>query len=797
MKREQSKILDQYGKPITKSLDAKTIFGVDLPTGNWHHPKTPSKKQLLEEFRGLVFACVDLIVSTASEIDVGVYYRGTRKSRFPSKHLKGSQAIKVLHNRYRKLKLRQGQILQQLEDHPSLRILERPNSIDTKLTLFIKTFQHLKLTGEAYWYTPLDVLGVPQEIHVLNPSGVKPVIGDNNEVLGYDYGEDGQKKTYSPAEIIPFIVPDPENPHRGKSPLAAVYDALEIDEKLAATLSAILENNGRPDGILTAKDGIGADEAARWEQKFNAKFRRSGNGGIVVLDEDATFNPLTFSPRDMSWLPINEQTRLKICNVWHVPYALLDKSPASQYGVQATLQLQLVDQAVVPMLRLVQDVLNTFFVPKFDDSGNLWMQFDDATPTDREQDRLDVQAGILIPNEPRADRGLEPVSGGDQLAGMYSLGFDMGMGTPDTTETVPESPESTTEPTPTEEATPETVASEGNLQASALNGAQLQSMLSVCSLVTTGEMTREAARITLEMAFPLMDKRQIAALVAALEVRSPVASPDSPAKCDCNQCKTSEKASGHGVKLPSGKELAAVLQTFFARQRKEVFRSLRKSYESAIAKGIKADLPNEFIDLADWDRELYEDSQPLIEMYFANQYEDAAKDLIARAGISNEVFNVTNPQLRAAIKKLALRFCEETNRTTSMEINDAIKKLRESFEEGLTSGERMSQLQDRVAEIFDSAEQSRSWRIAQTEASRAHHEGLRAAAKDSGVVKGFRLMLSSGACELCRSLANKQIGLDDYFHKDDSAPSEYQQRFVPIHPNCQCAVEQVLDIEGD
>lgn len=824
----QSRILDEFGKPIeTKALDTRAFFGVDHLPSNWPHSKGPEKKQLLEEFKGLVYACVDLIANTACEVNLGAYFKGNRKARFPSKQLSGVEATKVLRNPYRKIKLRTGQTLQQLDEHPALQLLERPNKQDTQSTLFQKTYQHLKLTGEAYWYTPLGPLGTPVAIHFLNSAHVKPVIGDNNEVVGYEYGEGGKKETYSVDEIIPFIVSDPRNPHRGKSPLAAVYDALEIDEKLAATLSSILENNGRPDGILSSKEGISEDQAARWEHKFNAKFRRAGNGGVVVLDEDASFNPLTFSPRDMSWLPINEQTRLKICNVFHVPYALLDKTPASQYGVQATIDVQFVEKAVVPMLRLVQDALNAFFVPKFDDSGNLWIQFDDATPTNQEQTRLNVQAGITLPNEARAKQGLEPLPGGDQLAGMYSLGGGFTEETP--SEPAPEAPESDAEAAPTTDATAETVASEGNLQASALNGAQLQSMLAVTGLVTSGQMSREAARITLEMAFPLMDKAQIAALVNALEVTSPVSPASAPStpipapkahKCGCEGCKSAilgpdgeplanenqapeaqtraYKSLKSGRKPGNGEELAKVLKTFFAKQAKEVLGSLKKSHEAAQRKGIKADLPDRFVDLEDWDTELYQDSQPLIELYFNDAYKGQAEEFVSRLGISDEVFNVTNPKLKGQIKKLALRFCRETNATTSFEINEAIKKLRESFEEGLTSGERMSQLQDRVSEIFDRASDERAELIALTESARSHVTANMAAAKDSGVVRGSRVLLSSEACDLCREIAAQgEKELDDVWHKDDNAPDVYQEKLgPPFHPHCYCDLEWVLS-EGE
>ena len=62
-------------------------------------------------------------------------------------------------------------------------------------------------------------------------------------------------------------------------------------------------------------------------------------------------------------------------------------------------------------------------------------------------------------------------------------------------------------------------------------------------------------------------------------------------------------------------------------------------------------------------------------------------------------------------------------------------------------------------------------------------------------VKGFRLLPSTGACDLCLSIADEvgEIPLDGSFHHDDTAPEEYQDRFIPVHPACQCALEYVLD----
>jgi hypothetical protein len=267
----------------------------------------------------------------------------------------------------------------------------------------------------------------------------------------------------------------------------------------------------------------------------------------------------------------------------------------------------------------------------------------------------------------------------------------------------------------------------------------------------------------------------------------PPVPPQQPEKCGCSVEKTHKN-------LPKHDNLVKCLKKFFNEQRKDVLGSLKKTYDDAHNKGIKAKLPSKFVDLADWDSVLYEDAQPIIQLTLRNQYEKTAKDLMVRAGVSPDHFNVTGQHLNDKCHKLALNFCKETNATTSMELQSALDKTREEIAEGLTSGDRMTDLVARVEGVFDRASTDRAELIAQTESSRAHHEGLRQSAKDSDVVSGFKLLPASECCQQCTDISAEggDIGLDDYFTEDKTAPPEYVDRFVPIHPGCCCSVECCL-----
>jgi SPP1 gp7 family putative phage head morphogenesis protein len=140
-----------------------------------------------------------------------------------------------------------------------------------------------------------------------------------------------------------------------------------------------------------------------------------------------------------------------------------------------------------------------------------------------------------------------------------------------------------------------------------------------------------------------------------------------------------------------------------------------------------------------------------------------------------------------------LKFAQSTNATTNKSLNDALDQLREELAGGLFSGDSIPEMRKRVQSIFESMDKSRATLIAQSETQRAVHEGLRIAAKESGVVKGFEFLLSDDACPICKKYEGKVIGLDDKFNEDDT----YDDSMLPIHPGCRCTVTEVLKDAGE
>ncbi len=153
-------------------------------------------------------------------------------------------------------------------------------------------------------------------------------------------------------------------------------------------------------------------------------------------------------------------------------------------------------------------------------------------------------------------------------------------------------------------------------------------------------------------------------------------------------------------------------------------------------------------------------------------------------------FSVFRPEVLTQIQAWTYTFCKETNDTAAYDLQTTLSLLKSEFAAGMSQGNVISELHDKVNHLF--LDNSRAFRIATTETSRATHGGQLIAAKESGVVEKKRWLASADACERCLELNGKEVGLDEPFFVDIK-PGPYQNvMFPPLHPHCMCAQTEVF-----
>ena len=156
---------------------------------------------------------------------------------------------------------------QELESHPLLALLARPNPNEDGPALFERWYAFLQSAGNAY-LEGVTLEGSPRELYVLRPDRVTVVPGARGWPAAYDYSVDGQVTRHHarchPASCrccMPrcFIRWTTITAcRRWKWPPTAI----EVHNAGAAWTKALLDNAARPSGALIYKGPDGARPAA-------------------------------------------------------------------------------------------------------------------------------------------------------------------------------------------------------------------------------------------------------------------------------------------------------------------------------------------------------------------------------------------------------------------------------------------------------------------------------------------------------------------------------------------------------
>jgi hypothetical protein len=128
-----------------------------------------------------------------------------------------------------------------------------------------------------------------------------------------------------------------------------------------------------------------------------------------------------------------------------------------------------------------------------------------------------------------------------------------------------------------------------------------------------------------------------------------------------------------------------------------------------------------------------------------------------------------------------------------------LDRLRIQLHEGIVNqGESIEQLTKRVNAVFETATKSRARTIAQTETSRAIHAAQDDAGRRSGVVTGWRWLLSGDACPICVAIhaRNPTVRIGEPFAIIGKNPLYSHIYHPPAHPRCNCDMVPVLDIDA-
>ncbi|QDU81551.1 Phage portal protein [Polystyrenella longa] len=755
----------------------------------------PNSHNLVSEYEGTARVCADLNATTIAGTTLRLYLTGSRTD-LKTKCLNPFDQYLLV----QKMRLHASEQIEEIIRHQVLTLISNPNEDMDWQEVAESTQSCLEIVGTAYWWVPLNKLGVPQSIIPLLPQMYRPVYEDKRFVGLAEYGSTSIK--YRREELIVFRMNNLKGGIEGLSPLHSVWEQVSIDSKIDARMADMIDNNARPDIIISPKseDSIWTDDVKeRYKLEFNQEFSGSGSGKSWFADGDIDINTLNFSPVDTAIFEHKKISKELICNAFNVPPALLGGGQFNRATLDAAKEQHAVSMEY--RARKFAGRMTKFLLPMFDGTENMFFAFDDISPENRLEKVNELNtlrnAQIITGNEARFEIGLAPHPDADTLHPIVP-GLDVG-GTPTEEETV------------TDELIPVEQPVEEKPQDQAMNGAQIGSMVDIIANVREGIIPVDSALGILQAAYPALSEQQIDSIINPLRdlpiiqeekpesepEPEPISEPEPELQLEEKKIpdhirqEMKVKAKTKNLKtglVPNGDELKDICVDFYNRKRIEVIGDLDKG---DLDKGITKSLPTKFVPLESWTDDLSEKCRPVVEFY----YESEAKSLLERIGASPDVFSVTNPETVKAIDKIVYAFCQSTVESTTKSLNDALTQLRDELSQGLETGDSIQLMTKKVNDIFEGLTKNHAQMIARTESARAHHMGFIQGCKDSGVVSGLKWLASPDDPDgRCKELDGKVVKLDGSFITGQSNKPEYSNiQMPPLHPRCKCQLLAVID----
>lgn len=690
------------------------------------------------------------------------------------------------------------------EPHPALRLLGTVNPWMDGFQLSVLRMLYLQITGNSYLTYTVDGLGTPNELLLMPSQWTSVIPGREEFISGYEYGRKPSTVRFAADEVIHWKRPSLDNPYYGTSCTEAAWKAIQTVESKSIMDLAVFDNMGRPDWLLIVKSG-GEQALDRIEAVIDSKIKgKHKAGNYLAVSGDVDAKSLNFAPGE-----IGPTDRLleEIANCFGVPISKVLANDPNRAGAE-TGDSSWMRDTILPYCRMDEEMLNARYLPLFDVGDDAVLAYDNPVPENEQleitRNSTYVQSSIVMPNEVRTDLGLPETEWGNQpyamlnkpmnpLAGILGIGLPGAGGQPG-------------QPPPGDQSGQATEL---------LNGAQMTAAVDIVAQVVAGTLPRSSGiqmLITLVRLSPA-DAEKVMGEAGTGKPTTPNPNPADAAASttpvdDGEQKRLSGEVVASGIKgrksvrvagLPQGESIAKMLIAEFDRQHREIEAWLAEVAAKAVVTKddrdptaapprILTEVPASILD--DWTKRLKEAVQPILESIIKPRGEQLLQQLSAAA----DVFSVYNRNVPNVASKLALKFAESTNATTSKELSAALIQLRQEIGDGLVEGDTRVELRKRVQKVFERASNSRAESIARTEASRATHEAELMSAKDSGVVQKKVWLLSADACPICEEIAATHPGgvaLNKTFAEFGGEYGSIDG--PPAHPNCGCSLVYEID----
>lgn len=314
----------------------------------------------------------------------------------------------------------------ELPRHPLARVLQQPNSYQTRSDFVLNQVRALFFTGNCYAIAETDEQGNKIALHPVHPQNVAPYVNRETQDIFWsiapsDLTPESREWPLDGARLIPdeyvwhVALATPHSPLCGVTPLTAACMAMAANCNLNRQMLAFLANASRPSGTLNTDLKMTKEQVAELRDRWKEHSTGAGIGGTPILTHGLKWNALNLDAPDAQLIEFYKLTVADIARVLRVPLPLIGVMDGATFNNSEVLMQFWKASGLGFLLEHLELSLDKFFgLP-----AGTYCELDaDALLRSEFKSRIDalvrgVQGGIFAPNEARAMEGLAAVPDGD------------------------------------------------------------------------------------------------------------------------------------------------------------------------------------------------------------------------------------------------------------------------------------------------------------------------------------------------------------------------------------------------
>lgn len=186
---------------------------------------------------------------------------------------------------------------------------------------------------------------------------------------------------------------------------------------------SVLGKSARPSIAIKTEESLTKDEVAQMEQNVMARIGGSENAGRpLILDAGQEIQYVQWSPLEAALEALANLNIEDVCRITKVPRDLLALDTHGTYGAGVQRSKDFLTHCLNPWIEKIQDEFNRkLFWSSESRGGRYRFEFDTSMyisldeKSKSEKLAQEVAGTIKTPNEARAELGLQPLPGGDEL----------------------------------------------------------------------------------------------------------------------------------------------------------------------------------------------------------------------------------------------------------------------------------------------------------------------------------------------------------------------------------------------